>query len=335
MNTVEARPLSPTANKGAFLRFLRKNALQIAIVFVFFAILGFFTLRVPKVFLAYDIYNSIMSTTPYFAMMAIPITLVVIAKEIDLSFPSVMAFGMAAFDLVFVATGSVWLGFLACLLAGSFAGFLNGVIITRFGIPSLVATIGTQFFWRGVVMVLTNGQGMGMTQVQGTLLYPLFVGKIFGVIPAQFIWTILIGVVIWFVLNRTQLGAHIYLSGDNVDSARLMGVNVARTKIIIFTIVGLFVAFSGFVVSTSLLFFWPTMGDGYLLNTLASVFLGGTSVFGGTGTIFGTFVGAFIIALINPGIVASGWLAYWSQLIYGLIIVVSVVLQAILRKRFS
>ena len=77
------------------------------------------------------------------------------------------------------------------------------------------------------------------------------------------------------------------------------------------------------------------MGDGYLLNTLASVFLGGTSVFGGTGTIFGTIVGAFIIALINPGIVASGWLAYWTQLIYGLIIVVSVVLQAILRKRFS
>jgi simple sugar transport system permease protein len=89
------------------------------------------------------------------------------------------------------------------------------------------------------------------------------------------------------------------------------------------------------VVSTSLLFFWPTMGDGYMLNTLASVFLGGTSVFGGTGTIFGTFIAAFIIAIINPGIVAAGWTAYWTQLIYGFIIVVSVVLQAVLRKRFS
>ncbi len=335
MNSVEARPLSPTANRGAFSKFLRKNALQIAIVFVFFAILGFFFLRNPKVWSAYDIYNSIMSTTPYFAIMAIPLTLVVITKEIDLSFPSVMAFGMAAFDMVFVATGSIWLGFLVCLLAGAFAGFLNGVIVTRFGIPSLVATIGTQFFWRGVVLVITNGQGLGMTQMTGNILYPLLVGKIFGVIPAQFIWTIALGALIWFVLNRTQFGAHVYLSGDNVDSARLMGVNVNRTKIITFTIVGLFVAFSGFVVSTSLLFFWPTMGDGYLLNTLASVFLGGTSVFGGTGTIFGTFVGAFIIALINPGIVASGWLAYWTQLIYGLIIVVSVVLQAILRKRFN
>jgi simple sugar transport system permease protein len=77
------------------------------------------------------------------------------------------------------------------------------------------------------------------------------------------------------------------------------------------------------------------MGDSTLLNALASVFLGGTSVFGGTGTIFGTFIASFVIALINPGIVAAGWTAYWTQLIYGFIIVVSVVLQAVLRKRFA
>jgi simple sugar transport system permease protein len=94
-------------------------------------------------------------------------------------------------------------------------------------------------------------------------------------------------------------------------------------------------AFAGFVVSAQILFLWPTLGEGYLLNTLASVFLGGTSVFGGTGTVFGTFVAAFIIAIINPGIVASGWTAYWTQLIYGLIIVVSVSLQAILRRRLA
>ena len=335
MNTVEARPLSPTVNKSQLSRFLRKNALQIAIVFVLLAIWGFFLWRSPRTFTAYDIYYSLLSTTPYFAIMAIPLTLVIIAKEIDLSFPSVMAFGMAAFDLVFVATGNIYLGFLACLIAGAFAGWLNGIIVVKLGIPSLVATIGTQFLWRGVVMVMTNGSGLGMTQVQDTPLYPLLVGRIFDKIPAQFIWTIIIGVVIWFVLNRTRFGAHVFLTGDNVESARLMGVNVDRTKIITFTLVGLAAAFAGFVVSTSLLFFWPTMGDGYMLNTLASVFLGGTSVFGGTGTIFGTFIAAFIIAIINPGIVAAGWTAYWTQLIYGFIIVVSVVLQAVLRKRFS
>ena len=82
-----------------------------------------------------------------------------------------------------------------------------------------------------------------------------------------------------------------YLTGDNMESARLMGVNVDLTKIIAFAVVGGAAAFAGFVVSEEVLFFWPTLGDGYLLNTLASVFLGGTSVFGGTGTIFGTFVG--------------------------------------------
>ena len=337
MNTVESRPLSRTAYKSPFSRLLRKNALQIAIVFVLLAIWGFFLWRSPRTFTGFDIYFSLLQTTPYFAMIAIPLTLVVVAKEIDLSFPSIMAFGMTAFDLVYVATGSPYLGFLACLVAGAFAGWLNGVVVVRLGIPSLVATIGTQFLWRGVVMVLTNGSGLGMTQIQNTPLYTVLVDKdpIFHLIPMQFVWTIIIAVAIWFLLNRTRLGAHIFLTGDNIESARLMGVNVGSTKIVTFILVGLAAAFSGFVVSTSLLYFWPTMGDGYMLNTLASVFLGGTSVFGGTGTIFGTFIASFIIAIINPGIVASGWTAYWTQLIYGFIIVVSVVLQAVLRKRFS
>ncbi len=331
----EARPISKAAERSRFNKFLRKYAMQIAIVLVLVVMLLFFMWRAPTTFLAKEIYTSLMMTTPYFALMAIPLTLVVIAKEIDLSFPAVMAWGMAAFDVVFVATHSVELGFLVCLLAGAFAGWMNGMIVVRLGIPSLVATIGTQFLWRGVVMVVTNGQGLGMTPVQNSILYPLFVGSIGDVIPMQFIWTIIIAIVVWFFLNRHKFGAHVYLTGDNVDSARLMGVNVDRTKILTFTIVGLAAAFAGFVVSEQLLFFWPTLGDGYMLNTLASVFLGGTSVFGGTGTIFGTFVASFIIALINPGIVAAGWTAYWTQLIYGIILVASVGMQAVLRRRFS
>jgi simple sugar transport system permease protein len=331
----EARPLSPTAQRSSFSKLLRRHALQIAIVFVALLIWAFFTWRSPITFLAYDIYNSLMTTTPFFALMAIPLTLVIISKEIDLSFTSVMAWGMAAFDVVFVATHSVELGFVACLLAGLFAGWLNGFIVVRLGIPSLVATIGTQFLWRGVVLVVTNGQGMGMAMAKESFLYPLLVGKLFDVIPMQFIWTIIIAVVVWFFLNRHQFGAHVYLIGDNEESARLMGVNVARTKILTFAIVGVAAAFAGFVVSEQVVFFWPTLGDGYLLNTLASVFLGGTSVFGGTGTIFGTFVASYIIAIINPGIVAAGWMAYWTQAIYGFIIVMSVSLQAILRRRLT
>ncbi len=337
----EARPLSPTAQRSEFAKVLRKYALQIAIVFVALLLWAFFFWRSTLTWGAYDIYNSLMTTTPYFALMAIPLTLVVVAKEIDLSFGSIMAWGMAAFSAVFLLFREtnpqlgIYLGFLACLLAGLFAGWLNGFIVVKLGIPSLVTTIGTQFFWRGVVLVITNGQGLGMTEVQNTLLYPALVGRIRDLIPMQFVWTIIFAVVTWFFLNRHKFGAHVYLTGDNEDSAKLMGVNTGRIKILTFCAVGVAAAFAGFVVSTQILFLWPTLGEGYLLNTLASVFLGGTSVFGGTGTVFGTFAAAFIIAIINPGIVAAGLTGYWTQLIYGFIIVVSVALQAILRRRLS
>lgn len=340
-SAAEARPLSPTAQRGGFGKLLRKYALQIAIVFVALLLWAFFFWRSTLTWGAYDIYNSLMTTTPYFALMAIPLTLVIVAKEIDLSFGSIMAWGMAAFSVVFLLFREtnprlgVYLGFIACLLAGLFAGWLNGFIVVKLGIPSLVTTIGTQFFWRGVVLVVTNGQGLGMTVVKDTPLYSVLVGRIADLVPMQFVWTIIFAVVVWFFLNRHKFGAHVYLVGDNVESARLMGVDMERTKILTFCAVGVASAFAGFVVSAQILFLWPTLGEGYLLNTLASVFLGGTSVFGGTGTVFGTFVAAFIIAIINPGIVASGWTAYWTQLIYGFIIVVSVALQAILRRRLA
>ena len=123
--------------------------------------------------------------------------------------------------------------------------------------------------------------------------------------------------------------------GDNEDSARLMGINVGRTKIMVFVLMGLAAAFAGMLVSLELLYYWPTLGEGYLLTALSSVFLGGTSVFGGTGTIFGTLVASFIIGAINAGIVAAGMAGFWTQLIYGLIIVGSVSIQVILRKRLS
>jgi simple sugar transport system permease protein len=329
------KPISPAVKRSGIARWARWNALQIGIVFVALFIWLLFVIGAPKTFMKYDIYNSLMITTPYFALVALPLTLVIIAAEIDLSFPSIMAWGMTGFDIVFLATHSVWLGFIACLLAGLFAGLVNGYIVVKIGIPSLVATLGTSFFWAGAVILITNAQGLGLTPVIDTFLYHALLGRIGGVLPMQFIWMILIAVVVWFLLNRTRFGAHVYLVGDNVDSARLMGVDVDRIKITVFAIVGVAAAFAGFVQSMDLLFFWPTLGSGFLLNTLAAVFLGGTSVFGGTGTIFGTFVASFIINIINPGIVAVGLTGYWTQVIYGLIIVVSVSLQALLGRRLG
>ena len=172
-----------------------------------------------------------------------------------------------------------------------------------------------------------------MIEARGAFSYQLLVGKTFDFIPNQFIWMLLVAIACSIILNRTRLGAHIYLIGDNEDSARLMGVNVRYTRMMVFIMVGLASAFAGVLASLHVSFFWPSLGEGYLLRTLASVFLGGTSVFGGVGTILGTFLGSYIIGAIEAAIVAIGLTGFWTQLIYGLIIILSVSMHATLLRR--
>jgi simple sugar transport system permease protein len=251
-----------------------------------------------------------------------------------------MAMGMVAFSFTyngtaFIGNGTirVFLAIIAALLAGSIIGWINGIIIVKFGIPSLVVTIGTQFFWRGAVLVLTSGANFPLEYIKDTIWYPILVGKIGGYFPMQMVWLVVITILGWVMLNRHRFGAHIYLTGDNINSAELMGVNTGRTRIQAFMLVGIISAFAGVLYSFYVAYFWPSLGSGYLLNTLASVFLGGTSVFGGVGTILGSFLGAFIIGAIEAATVAIGLTGFWTQLIYGFIIVLSVIMHTYLRKR--
>lgn len=115
----------------------------------------------------------------------------------------------------------------------------------------------------------------------------------------------------------------------------MMGVNTARVRMTLFGLMGLFAAFAGILATFEQNYFWPTLGEGQLLPTISTVFLGGTSVFGGTGTILGTAVAAFIIGAIEPGIVSLDLTGFYTQIIYGAIIVVSLAMQATLRKRIS
>jgi simple sugar transport system permease protein len=341
-HTDEAAHATNRTNKKGFTlgRFARAYGTQLGILSVFFGLWIIFIISAPDTFLKPQIYNAFMSTVPFFAIMAIPLTMLVIAREMDLSFPSIMAMGMVAYLLTYQATANlgsittrVVLAFVVALLAGALIGWLNGVIVVRFGIPSLVATIGTQFFWRGAVLVLSQGKSGTLSYVKETFLHPMLVGKIGVDFPVQMLWLILIAVLGWVLLNRHKFGAHIYLIGDNINSAELMGVHTGRVRIRAFMLIGLISAFAGVIASFHVVYFWPSLGEGYLLRTLASVFLGGTSVFGGTGTILGTFIGAFIIGAIEAATVAVGLTGFWTQLIYGLIIVLSVIMHTYLRKR--
>lgn len=315
--------------------FLRNNGTQLGIFAVFMVGWLICILVAPETFLSSRIYQAFLTTVPFFGIIALPLTLLVIEGEIDLSFPSVMGISVVGFLFLYNATGSPILGFIAALVVGIGCGLLNGGLVVLMGIPSLVATIGTQFLLRGATVVLVNGKGQTLGELRETFLYQLLVGKTFGVIPNQFIWMIIVAVGCWLLLNRTAFGAHVYLIGDNEPSARLMGVNVRRTRVYSFVLVGLAAAFGGVLATFQVANFFPSLGEGYLLQTLASVFLGGTSVFGGVGTIFGTFVGSYIIGAINAVVVAFGLTGFWTQLIYGLIVILSVSMHSIMRRRMA
>jgi simple sugar transport system permease protein len=323
------------SNLKRFGLFARRHALQFGIIGIFFALWLLFIVAAPETFLAPEIYAAFMATVPFFGIVTLPLTMLIVSGEIDLSFPSMMALGVVVFVEIFDMTGSVWLGFAACLAAGFGAGLLNGFIVVRIGIPALIATIGTQFFWRGFVLVIRDGRGDVLVEPKNSPLGQLLVGKIADYVPMQMIWFVIIALVAWVILNRHRFGAHVYLTGDNENSARLMGVRVDRTRMLLFAFVGMAAAFSGLIASLHVVNFFTTLGEGHLMTTLSSVFLGGTSVFGGTGSILGTFIATFIIGSINAGIVAVGLTGFWTQLIYGLVITVSVAMHTILRKRFE
>jgi simple sugar transport system permease protein len=151
----------------------------------------------------------------------------------------------------------------------------------------------------------------------------------------EFVWLVLAAVATWLLLNRHRLGQNAYVVGDNRQAAALMGIPIRRTRITLFVLTGLAAAFAGLLNSLQIVNFYPTMGDGYLLPTLAAIFVGGTSVFGGRGSIWGTFIGAFMIGGIVAGIVAVGLTDYYTNLIYGAVVLISVSIHALLRRRFE
>jgi simple sugar transport system permease protein len=315
-------------------RFAASWASQIGITTAFGLLWLIFIVLAPRTFLGERIYLSFAETTPFFAIIALPLTMVIVTGDMDLSFPSIMALGMVGFVGVWHLTGSVLLGTGAALLVGALAGLFNGLLVTYVGIPSLVVTIGTQFFFRGLTLVLVDGRSYALVDTQTSPAYEVLVGKLFG-IPMEFVWLVLAAVATWLLLNRHRLGQNAYVVGDNRLAAGLMGIPIRRTRITLFVLTGLAAAFAGLLNSLQIVNFYPTMGDGYLLPTLAAIFVGGTSVFGGRGSIWGTFIGAFMIGGITAGIVAVGLTDYYTNLIYGAVVLISVSIHALLRRRFE
>ncbi|EFC91322.1 inner-membrane translocator [Dethiosulfovibrio peptidovorans DSM 11002] len=312
---------------------LKRYRLQILVSLAFAGLLLAFTIASPRTFTGMRIYRSFMSTIPVTAVLAMGMTLLVVDGDMDLSFPSVAAASAYLFAEVFVRTGSSWFAFGAAILSGAFIGWTNGLVVVRIGVPSIIATIGTQFFWRGLVLLLSDGVAVSLASIRGNGLHSLLVGRLGGEIPAQFLWCLAIALGLALLLNRHSFGDSLLFVGDNRRAAAMMGIPVERVRILAFVLMGVLSAFAGMLSTLELANWWPTQGEGYMLLVFASVFVGGTSAYGGEGTIYGSLIGAAMIGIIEAGIVSAGLAGFWTRLIYGLIIVVSVSIYTLMAKR--
>lgn len=304
----------------------------LTIIGVFIALMILFIMTAPRVFTGYRIYMSFLQTVPPLLILALGLTFVITAGEMDLSFSAIIAFSGFVFCYIFRTFGTPWLAFILALSSGALVGLINGWMVAKVGIPSMMATLAAQFFWNGLTILLSGGLSWNIKEIRPYFIHTLFVGRIGGIVPAQSLWGVGVAVFLWFILNRHTFGEHILFIGDNVDVARVMGVNVTATKIKLFVFMGVISAFAGILLTLEMINFWTTQGAGLLLPTIAAVFIGGTSLAGGYGTVIGSFFGAYIVGSLEAGVVASGIGGYWTRLVTGLVMAASVSLNIILSR---
>ena len=330
----------------SLVRFLGKiEGLPVAIVLVVLIVV--FMITAPDVFLKWRIYMSFLQTVAPPLILGLGLTFVITAGEIDLSFPATVAFSGYVFtscfknfsgsmDASLAAAG----GLVLALVAGAMVGYINGVIVAKVGVPSIMATLAAQFFWYGVTVLLAGGLQAALTTIENNGIHSLFVGRIYGVIPnpergeigipVQALWALALTIFLWFILNRHRFGEAVMFIGDNPNVARVMGINVEATRIQLFTLMGVIAAFAGVILTLEMRVFYPTQGQGMLLPVMAAVFIGGTSIAGGVGLIVGTFFGSYIIGSLEAGVVATGVSGFWVQLVQGLVMGGSIVLNTII-----
>ena len=174
-----------------------------------------FIIRAPGTYLSFGIYRSFMISIPFFGLMAMAATFIVTLGEIDLSFPSIAGFSGWVFAASYVGTDSFIIALVLCFGTGALLGLINGLLVTKVGIPSIVATIGTMFLWSGLVNVVTEGHGIPISTITSNPLHSLFVGEVFGKIPAQFLWFVGGSILMGVAYKRHRFGSHVLFIGDN------------------------------------------------------------------------------------------------------------------------
>jgi inositol transport system permease protein len=301
-----------------------------------------FTALKPQFLSSNNLFN-VMRQVSITGLIAIGMTFVILTAGIDLSVGSLLALaGMAA---AVVAKGTnqntlaldsaqsfgygVGAAVVAAILVGLAGGLLQGLAITKLGVPAFVVTLGGMTIFRGMTLILSNG---GPISTFDETYRFWGQGKI-GDVPVPVILFLLFALLAHIILRYTRYGRHIYAIGGNPEAARLSGLNVVLLTVSVYVIVGFFAGLGGFVLSSRLNSSEAVAGTGYELTVIASVVIGGTSLFGGEGQVVGTVIGSLLIGVLINGLVLMNVSSYVQQIIIGVIIVLAVWFDRFVKAR--
>lgn len=285
---------------------------------------------VNKAFWSFDNLMNICRSCSYIAIVAIANTLVLIMAGLDLSVGSVIGLaGLVAavfmHDLNVPVIPSIILG----IIPGALFGIFNGYAIVKLKIPSMIVTLGTMFIARGVVYVITKGAPVFPLPESFNKIGN---GNFFGV-PYSVIIVLAFALIAAYILKNTAFGRYIYAIGGNAETARLSGIKVQKVQMCVYLISAIAASISGIIITARVASAQVSTGQGYEMNVIAAVIIGGTSMFGGVGTVTGTIIGALIMSVLQNGMILMSVSPYWQNIVIGSIMIATVGFDQYRRNR--
>jgi ribose transport system permease protein len=310
------------------------SATQIGLILV--GLIVIFSILQPENFTSVNNARNIATDAAVLLVIATGMTYVIITAGIDLSVGSVLVFsGVIAAKLMNEVGGNNWgvilVGLVAALASGLAWGIVNGFLIAKAKIPAFIVTLGTFGMALGLALVISGG--VDERSVPFKLISTIGIGRLFSQIPYLVIISLAVALVFGVILAQTRFGRYTYAIGSNQEAARRAGVNVDRHLVKVYALTGTLAGLAGFM---SLARFGTTTIGGHStdnLDAIAGVVIGGTSLFGGIGTILGTVFGVFIPAVLENGFVIVGVEAFWQQVAVGAVLIVAVYLDQLRRSR--
>lgn len=261
------------------------------------------------------------------ALIAFGMTFVILTGGIDLSVGSILALSGAISAYMVQAGVPTVLAITIGMITGALFGLINGILIAYGKAAPFIATLATMTIFRGATYVFTNGNPITGDKINSSFLFQ-FMGRgyLFG-IPFPIIIMIIAFAILYMVLHKTTFGRKTYALGGNEEAAYVAGVNTKRVTMIIYTLSGLMASVAGVILTSRLSSAQPDAGTSYEMDAIAAVVLGGTSLAGGKGRIFGTLIGALIIGTLNNGMNLLGISSFYQQIVKGIVIIVAVLLD--------